>query len=293
MKGTQNDSPHPSIDTSKRTNDLAQKLTRLARIQASSLHSSASSIDAITSTGISTSAPSQTQDALNEQILSFCSRVPALMKPLETHLPNKDAAFGLLKIAEQANKSLLPVQNFAIVERMFDAVLKLHARTAADQEESKATIQKLQAELARSKRDDLLRSWQDEAKRNAENNQAKIENMEQEIAYLKSASREFHAKVSAQKHHPTPGATVIFSQESSLMLENNRLAEELRHARRQDPRPATTADHNALEAKLMLADATIMRYCCVSWDHMPGFRYSSVSQHARRNEARRSSIGHR
>ena len=44
------------------------------------------------------------------------------------------------------------------------------------------------------------------------------------------------------------------------MLENNRLSEELRHARRQDSRPANTADHNALEAKLMLADATIMRY---------------------------------
>jgi polyhydroxyalkanoate synthesis regulator phasin len=292
MKGTQNDSHHPSIDTSKRTNDLAQKLTRLARIQASSLHSSASSIDAITSSGISTSAPPQIQDGLNEQILSFFSRVPALMKPLETHLPNKDAAFGLLKIAEQANKSLLPVQNFAIVERMFDAVLKLHARTVADQEESKATIQKLQSELARSKRDDLLRSWQDEAKRNAENSQAKIENMEQEIAYLKSASREFHAKVSALKHHRIPDAIIILSQESSLMLENNRLAEELRHARRQDSRGTTTADHNALEAKLMLADATIMRCLCMSWGHASAFCHSSVSQHARRNEARRSSIRH-
>lgn len=43
------------------------------------------------------------------------------------------------------------------------------------------------------------------------------------------------------------------------MLENNRLLEELRHARRHDARPAASSDVGALDAKLMLADATIMR----------------------------------
>jgi hypothetical protein len=199
------DARHPAIDMSKRTNDLARKLTQLARIQASSLHSSASSIDSMKSAGLSTSAPSQIQDGFNEQVLSFCSRVPSLasscglIKPLEPAQSNHDVDFGMLKIAEQANKSLLPAQNFAIVERMFDSLMKQHARTVADHEESKATIQKLQSELARSKRDDLLRSWQDEAKRHAENSQARFESMEQEIAYLKSASREFHAKVSVDE----------------------------------------------------------------------------------------------
>jgi len=48
-------------------------------------------------------------------------------------------------------------------------------------------------------------------------------------------------------------------QEASIVLENNRLLEELRHARRADSRPASSVDISALEAKLMLADATIMR----------------------------------
>lgn len=38
----------------------------------------------------------------------------------------------------------------------------------------------------------------------------------------------------------------------------------MRHARRQDSRSTNSADHNALEAKLMLADATIMRYSIIA-----------------------------
>ena len=199
---TQHDSRHPAIDASKRANELAKKLTHLARIQASALHSSASSVDSIKGAGISTQASAQIQDGFNEQVLSFCSRVPVLVsscglvKPGEPVHASQEAALGLLRIAEQANKSLLPTQNFAIVERMFDSLLKQHARAVAEQEESKATIQKLQSELARSKRDDLLRSWQDEAKRNAEKNHSKMESMEQEIDFLKNAAREFDAKVS-------------------------------------------------------------------------------------------------
>ena len=44
------------------------------------------------------------------------------------------------------------------------------------------------------------------------------------------------------------------------MLENSRLLEELRHARRHDARPASSSDVSGLEARLMLADATIMRW---------------------------------
>jgi ElaB/YqjD/DUF883 family membrane-anchored ribosome-binding protein len=69
----------------------------------------------------------------------------------------------------------------------------------AEHEESKTVIQKLQAELTRNKRDDLLRSWQDEAKRNSENYQGKIESLEQEISHLKHASKEFGAKVSSHR----------------------------------------------------------------------------------------------
>jgi hypothetical protein len=202
---TPNDARHPAIDISKRTNDLARKLTQLARIQASSLHQSASSIDSIKSAGFSTSTSAHLRDGLNEQVLSFCSRVPTLVsscgliKPLEPAQSNQDAAFGLIKIAEQANKSLLPAQNFAIVERMFDSLVKQLARSVADQEESKVTIQKLQSELASSSPDILLRNARDDAKRDSENKQARIESMEQEIDYLKSASREFHAKVSLHK----------------------------------------------------------------------------------------------
>jgi hypothetical protein len=202
---TPNDARHPAIDISKRTIDLARKLTQLARIQASSLHQSASSIDSIKPAGFSTSTSAHLRDGFNEQVLSFCSRVPTLasscglIKPLEAGHSNQDAAFGLLKIAEQANKSLLPAQNFAIVERMFDSLMKQLARSVADQEESKVSILKLQSELARSSPDVLLRSWHDEAKRDSDNTQARIESMEQEIAYLKSASREFHAKVRLRK----------------------------------------------------------------------------------------------
>jgi hypothetical protein len=271
----QQDSRHPAIDTSRRANELAKKLTHLARIQASALHSSASSVDSIKAAGLSTQASAQTQDGFNEQVLSFCSRVPVLVsscgliKPGEPAHASQDVTLGLLRIAEQANKSLLPTQNFAIVERMFDSLLKQHSRAVAEQEESKAIIQKLQSELARSKREDLLRSWQDEAKRNAENNHAKMESMEQEIAFLKNAAREFDAKVSC---HPTRVALVllnseVFFQEASIVLENNRLLEELRHARRADSRPASSADISALEAKLMLADATIMRWCQLSQPH--------------------------
>jgi hypothetical protein len=195
-------SSHPAIDASKRTNELAKKMVQLARIQASSLHSSASAVDSIRVPGLSTSAFSQTQDTFNEQVLSFCSRVPALvsacglMKLLEPVESNQEPVLGILRIAEQANKSLLPAQNFAIVERMFDSLLKQLTKTIADQDESKVAIQSLQLELARSKREDLLRNWQDEAKRNAENTQARIDSMQQEIAFLKNASRDFDAKVS-------------------------------------------------------------------------------------------------
>jgi uncharacterized protein YukE len=191
-------SSHPAIDASKRTNELAKKMIQLARMQASSLHSSASAVDSIKFAGLSTSAFSQTQDSFNEQVLSFCSRVPALVSAcgLEPVDLNQEPVFGILRIAEQANKSLLPAQNFAIVERMFDSLLKQLTRIIADRDESKVAIQSLQLELARSKRDDLLRNWQDEAKRNAENTQARIDSMQQEIAFLKNASRDFDAKVS-------------------------------------------------------------------------------------------------
>jgi hypothetical protein len=43
------------------------------------------------------------------------------------------------------------------------------------------------------------------------------------------------------------------------VLENSRLLEELRHARRHDARPTSPSDVSGLEARLMLADATIMR----------------------------------
>jgi hypothetical protein len=195
-------SSHPAIDVSKRTNELAKKMIQLTRMQASSLHSSASVVDSIKVAGLSTSAFSQTQDGFNEQVLSFCSRVPALastcglMKLLEPADSNQEPVLATLRIAEQANKSLLPAQNFAIVERMFDSLLKQFAKIIGEQEESKAATQRLQTELARSKRDDLLRNWQDEAKRNAENSQARIDSMQQEIAFLKNASRDFDAKVS-------------------------------------------------------------------------------------------------
>jgi hypothetical protein len=193
---------HPAIDASKRANDLAKKLTQVARIQASSLHSSASSLDSTNFANVVASAGSQAQDVLNEQVLTFCSRVPALLsscgllKPSDPALANQEALSALMRIAEQANKSLPPSQNFAIVERMFDSLLKHHAKSVADQEESKVTIQKLLSELARSKRDDLLRSWQEEAKRNSEYNQARIQSLEQEILNLKNAAKEFDAKVS-------------------------------------------------------------------------------------------------
>lgn len=299
---TQNDCRHPAIDVSKRTNDLAKKLTQLARMQASSLHSSASAVDSIKSAGLSTPASYQSQDGLSEQILAFCSRVPALvasfglMKPLEPADANQEPALaGMLRIAEQANKSLLPSQNFAIVERIFDSLLKQHARTIADRDESIATIQKIQLELARSKRDDLLRNWQDEAKRNADNTQAKIDSMQQEISFLKDAAREFDAKVSfIQARFRWLGfSTEMWSapspltclQESSLKLENKRLIEELRHAGRQESRPANSADHSALEAKLMLADATIMRYSISVYIYVRLFLALIFSQYACGNEA--------
>jgi hypothetical protein len=199
----QNEVRHPAIDASKRTNELAKKLTQVARIQASSLHSSASAVDFIKSAGFSTPASFQTPEGFNDQIISFCSRVPAqvtsfgltkFLEPANVH--QEPALAGMLRIAEQANKSFLPSQNLAIVERMFDSLLKQHSRAISDLDESNATIQKLQLELSRSKRDDLLRNWQDEAKRNAENTQARIDSMQQEIAFLKNASREFDAKVS-------------------------------------------------------------------------------------------------
>jgi hypothetical protein len=131
---------------------------------------------------------------------------------------NHGPGVALLRIAEQSSKSLQPAQNFAIVERMFDAAMRhlasrwvgglirglgfqllrslTYCGSIAEHEGSKAVIQKLQAELARNKRDDLLRRWQDEAKRNSENYQGKIEGLEQEISHLKHASKEFGAKVS-------------------------------------------------------------------------------------------------
>ena len=202
---SQNDTHHPALDISKRANELAKKLAQLAKIQATSLHSSASYVEHLKSSHSPATAPAQIQDGINAQVLSFCARVPELLsscglvKSSESAHANQEPGVVLLKIAEQSSKSLQPAQNFAIVERMFDAAMKHLARSIAEQEESKAVIQKLQAELARNKRDDLLRSWQDETKRNSENQQGKIESMEQEISHLKHASKEFGAKVSLRR----------------------------------------------------------------------------------------------
>ena len=69
-------------------------------------------------------------------------------------------------------------------------------------------------------------------------------------------------------------------QEASIVLENNRLLEELRHARRQDSRPTNSVDHSALEAKLMLADATIMRYSIIAVNLCDGRSHFILLFHA-------------
>jgi hypothetical protein len=209
------------------------------------------------------------QDGINTQVLSFCARVPELLsssgliKSPQSAYSNHEPGVVLLRIAEQSSTSLQPAQNFAIVERMFDAAMKHLASSIAEHEESKAVIHKLQSELARNKRDDLLRNWQDEAKRNSENFQGKIESLEQEVSRLNRSAKEFGTKVSLHRRLPHHAKFFVshqqLLQESSLVLENHRLLEELRHARRSDARPASSSDVSALEAKLMLADATIMR----------------------------------
>jgi hypothetical protein len=132
VMNSQNDTRHPAIDTSKRANELAKKLTQLAKVQATSLHSSASYVEHLkhSSPPPPVVASVQIQDGINAQVLSFCARVPELLsscgliKPTESAHSNHEPGVALLRIAEQSSKSLQPSQNFAIVERMFDAAMK-------------------------------------------------------------------------------------------------------------------------------------------------------------------------
>ena len=130
---SRNDTQHPAIDTSKRANELAKKLTQLAKIQATSLHSSASYVEHLkrSSPPPPAVAPAQIQDGINAQVLSFCARVPELLSSCgltksttESAHSNHGPGVALLRIAEQSSKSLQPAQNFAIVERMFDSAMR-------------------------------------------------------------------------------------------------------------------------------------------------------------------------
>jgi hypothetical protein len=127
---SQNDTQHPAIDTSKRANELAKKLTQLAKVQATSLHSSASYVEHLKHSSPPPPAVACAQDGINAQVLSFCARVPELLsscgliKPTESAHSTHEPGVALLRIAEQSSKSLQPSQNFAIVERMFDAAMK-------------------------------------------------------------------------------------------------------------------------------------------------------------------------